>query len=473
MLPVVLSHGFWQRRFGGRRDVVGESLQLDGLTYTIVGVLPADTGLPMLLPGRLVWIPLPSSQRGADTRVHVVARLAAGAEPTRAMQELALIQSSVEEEHGVAHKAAGVVIESMRERRGARAGPTLAALFGGALVLLLIASANVGTLAVVEVFEQGREFAVRASLGATRWHLAAESAARQIVLWAIGGALGTALGALGLRAVLAIQPFNPEDVPSLDAVGVNGRVVLFVGLTTLTTALLFGVVPVLRACNANPSDAIRDGTASVSSSRRASGRRRYIVVAQVALSTALAATATLLALSSYYLTSQELGFEPGNLLTWQLELPERDYPQQARRLQFQRALLEKMRALPGVEAAATTSALPLGTIIVGPIALEVREAPGEPTWAGVQAVDAAYFETVRSRIVEGRDFAASDVAGSEPVVVVNQTFAKRYLAGKGGCWRPCVDHADGSTIAAHSWRRPRRQARWPELGLLARDLRTL
>jgi putative ABC transport system permease protein len=114
----------------------------------------------------------------------------------------------------------------------------------------------------------------------------------------------------------------------------------------------------------------------------------------------------------------------------QLELPERDYPEQARRLQLQRALLEKVRALPGVDAAATTSALPLGTIGVGPVAIEGREKSGEPTWAGVQAVDSAYFGAVRSRISEGRNFAASDVAGSGPVVVVNETFAKRYLAGR-------------------------------------------
>jgi predicted permease len=430
-LPVVLSHGFWQQRFGARRDVVGERLELDGLTYTIVGVLPADTGLPMLLPGRVVWTPLAAAQRNTDVRVHVLARLGPHTEPSTAAQELGLLQSAVEDEHGVARKAAGVVVESVSERRTALAGPTLAALFGGALVLLLIACANVGSLSVVQLLERRRELAVRASLGATRWHLVWQIAVRQVVLWSMGGSFGIVLGALGIRAVRAQQPFNADEIPSLDAVGVDGRVVLFACLTMFATALLFGVLPALRASNANPSDAIREDGASTSPSRRTSSRRRSVVVAQVALSTTVVATAMLLALSSFNLTSQRLGFDPRNLVTWQLQLPQRDYPDQARRMQFQRALLAGVRALPGVEAAATTSSLPLGTIGVGPIGLEGRYASGENTWAAVQAVDRAYFVTMRSRVLEGRDFADSDVAGSEPVIVVNETFARRYLAGQG------------------------------------------
>jgi predicted permease len=227
-----------------------------------------------------------------------------------------------------------------------------------------------------------------------------------------------------------MHPFSTDEIPSLDTVGVDARAVLFACVTTLATALLFGVLPALRAANANPYDAIRDDGASTSPSRHTNRRRSVLVVAQVALSTALAAAAMLLAASSYNLTSQPLGFDPRNLVTWQLQLPPGAYPDQARRSQFQRALLERLRALPGVEAAATTSALPLGTIVVGPIDLDSREASEGPTWAGFQAVDNEYFRTVRSRVLAGRDFADSDVATNEPVAIVNETFAKRYLAGR-------------------------------------------
>lgn len=427
-LPAVLGHDFWQRRFGARRDVIGETLAIDGRTYTVVGVLPADTGLPMLLPGRVVWLPLAPDQRGPDVRVHVVARLGADAKAAGAAQELATLQSAVEHERGVARKAAGVVVESMRERRTALAGPTLAALFGGALVLLLVACTNVGSLSVVQLLERRRELAVRATLGATRLHLVAQIVAQQGVLWSIGGALGIALGALGLRAVLAMRPFNADEIPSLDAVGVDARVVLFACVMTLGTALLFGVLPTLRAADAEPYDAIRDDGASTSPSRGTTRRRSAVVVAQVALSTALAAAGLLLAMSAFNLTSQRLGFDPSDLVTWQLQLPSRDYPDQARRSQFQHALLEKVRALPGVDAAATTSALPLGTVVVAPVGVEGHETSEEPTWAGFQAVADTYFRTVRSRVTVGRDFEDSDVSTGEPVVIVNETFVKRYLA---------------------------------------------
>jgi putative ABC transport system permease protein len=427
-LPAVLSHDFWQKRFGARRDVIGDMLLIDGRSYTVAGVLPADTGLPMLLPGRVVWLPLAPDKRGPDVRVHVVARLGPDAVAAGAVAELAALQSAVEDERGSARKAAGVVVESMRERRAALAGPTLAALFAGALVLLLVACTNVGALAVVQLLERRRELSVRTALGATRLHLVAQIAAHQGVLWTIGGALGVVLGALGLRVVLAMQPFNADEIPSLDAVGVGARTVAFACVTTLATALLFGVLPALRAANSEPYDVIRDDGASTSPSRRTRRRRGALVVIQVALSTALAAAALLLAMSASNLTSQRLGFDPGDLLTWQLQLPSRDYPDQIRRAQFQHALLEKMRALPGVEAVATTSALPLGTVIVAPIEVEGRETSQEPTWAGFQAVDNAYFRTVRSRVTAGRDFQDSDVRSSEPVVIVNETFVRRYFA---------------------------------------------
>jgi putative ABC transport system permease protein len=426
-LPVVLSHDFWQRRFGARRDVIGKTMVIDGRTYTVAGVLPSDTGLPMLLPGRVVWLPLAPEQRDADVRVHVVARLGADTQAAVVAPELAALQSAVEDERGVARKAAGVVVESMHERRTALAGPTLAALFGGAVVLLLVACTNIGSLSLVQLLERRRELAVRASLGATRLHLLAQIAVQQGVLWSIGGALGLALGALGLHAVLAMKPFNADEIPSLDTVSVDTRVVLFACLTTLATALLFGVLPALRAANAEPYDVIRDDGASTSPSRRTSRRRSAVVVAQVALSTALAAAGLLLAMSAFNLTAQRLGFDPGNLVTWQLQLPRGDYPDQARRAQFQQALLERVRALPGVDAAATTSALPLGSVVVAPVGVEGRETSEEPTWAGFQAVDNTYFRTMRSRVTAGRDFEASDVKTSEPVVVVNETFVKRYL----------------------------------------------
>jgi ABC-type antimicrobial peptide transport system permease subunit len=346
---VVLSHGFWRQRFGARPDIVGTSILLDGIDYTVAGVLPPEPDVPLLGGDRVVWIALPPAGAGARNPVmlHVVGRLRSGVSAAAAEPELETIQHSVAQELGENPLPPGVVLQSVHEQRAEIVGPTLTALFGGACVLLLVACANVGLLTLAQLLGRRQELAVRASLGATRGRLLRLILTERLLLWSVGGALGVALGVVGLRAVLHVNPF-PAEIPAPDAIAVNGRAVLFAVGVTLATAALFGVPPALRASSDDPVTTLREGGTGGSPSRASRLSRSLLVAGQVALSTVLATGACLLALSLYKLTTQPLGFDAEGLSTFQVQLSARDYPEQGRRSQFQHALLEHIRALPGV-----------------------------------------------------------------------------------------------------------------------------
>jgi hypothetical protein len=201
--PAVLSDAFWRQRFDGRPDVVGEFLELDGTVYTIVGVLPPEAAA-VLEPTALVWIGLDRAiVAQGDVAVRVVGLLRSGVTTDTAISQLAAMQRAVEQERGFTPPARGVVVRSVQQNRAELFGTTLIALFGGALILVTIASANVGTLMLTRLVERRHEFAVRASLGAGRWRVARQVLTEHVVLWAIGGGAGLVLGALALRATAA------------------------------------------------------------------------------------------------------------------------------------------------------------------------------------------------------------------------------------------------------------------------------
>ena len=425
--PAVISDAFWRQRFGSRPDVVGEPLEIDGRAYTIVGVLPPEAAA-VLEPTALIWIALDRAVVAqGDVAVRVVGRLRSGVATDTAIAQLAAMQRAVEEERGFTPPARGVVVRSVQQNRAELFGTTLIALFGGALLLVTIASANVGTLMLTRLVERRHEFAVRASLGACRWRVARQVLTEHAVLWVIGGGVGLVLGALALRAVTSAYPLATA---ATGAVVIDGRVMLFALGITLLTALVFGLLPALESAERSPVLTLREDGASVSAAGRARRWRQSLVVAQVALSTVLASGACLLALSLFNLTSQPLGFRPDELQTFRVQLPVRDYPDQSARRQFQQRLLAELRALPGVETVATTSAPPLGTIIVGPIGLEGEEARDQPLWAAMQAIDHDYFAAAGTALKAGRAFSVADDVNGERVAIVNAAFGTKYFAGR-------------------------------------------
>ena len=439
--PAVLSDAFWRQRFSSRPDVVGEPLELDGTVYTIVGVLPPEAAA-VLEPTALVWIALDRAivARNAEW-VRVVGRLRAGIGSDTAIAQLAALQSAVEQERGITPPARGVVARSVQQKRAEVFGTTLVALFGGALLLVTIASANVGTLMLTRLVERRHEFAVRASLGAGRWRVVRQVLTEHVVLWAIGGGAGLLLGALALRALARAYPLA---MAATDAVAIDGRVMLFAAGITLLTALVFGLLPALESAERKPVLTLREDGSAVSAAGRGRRWRQTLVVAQVALSTVLASGACLLALSYFNLTSQPLGFRPEELRTFRLQLPLRDYPDQGARREFRQRLLAELRTLPGVESVATTSAPPLGTIIVGPIGIEAYEGTDERLWAAMQAIDRDYFAAAGIALEDGRAFGAADDGNGERVAIVNAAFASKYFADRDPLGRRVTVGSPGS-----------------------------
>ena len=441
--PAVLSDTFWRQRFGGRRDVIGQTLELDGMLYTIVGVLPPEVSV-VLDRAALVWTPLDrATEVQGDAQVRVVGRLRASVDADTAIHELTAIQRAVEQERGFTPPARGVVTRSVQQSRTELIGTTLVAVFGGALLLVLIASANVGTLMLTRLVERRHEFAVRASLGASRWRVARQVLLEHIMLWLMGGGAGMAFAVVGLNAMSRAWPLAPA---AIDAVTVDGRVMLFALGITLLTAVVFGLLPALESARRSPVLTLREDGAAVSSGGRGRRWRQSLVVAQVALSTVLASSACLLAVSFLNLVAQPLGFRPAELHTFHLQLPERDYPDQVARRRFQQDLLASLRALPGVETVATTSAPPLGTIIVGPIGIEGERARDERLWAAMQAIDRDYFAAAGTAVVTGRAFAEADDVGGERVAVVNAAFAAKYLAGRDPIGSRVAPEAPGGEV---------------------------
>jgi putative ABC transport system permease protein len=425
--PAVLSDAFWRQRFNSRPDVVGEPLELDGSVYTIVGVLPPEAAA-VLEPTALVWIALDRAiVAQGDVAVRVVGRLAPGVGADTAISQLAAMQRAVEQERGFTPPARGVVVRSVQQKRGELFGTTLIALFGGALLLVTIAAANVGTLMLTRLVERRHEFAVRASLGASRWRVGRQVLTEHVVLWAVGGGAGLVLGELALRAVARAYPLAAA---ATGAIAIDGRVILFALGVTLLTALVFGLLPALESAERNPVLSLREDGTAVSAVGRSRRWRRSLVVAQVALSTVLASGACLLALSLFNLTSQPLGFRPDELRTFRVQLPVRDYPNQSVRREFRQRLLAELRALPGVESVATTSAPPLGTIIVGPIGIEGDAIPDELLWAAMQAIDHDYFAAAGTALLVGRAFSAADDVNGERVAIVNAAFVTKYFDGR-------------------------------------------
>jgi putative ABC transport system permease protein len=447
--PAVLSHAFWQRAFAGSPDVVGAPLVLDGVARTIVGVLPPDPGLPTQGEELAVYVPWRSStdMRSPDdiTLAIVLGRLRDGVPLDAVVAELETIKRARDLEETPTSRMTGVIVQSLQQDRAEAARPTLFALFAGAIVLLLVACANVATLALTQLVERRHELAVRTSLGATPWALVRQLMIESLVLWAIGGALGVGLAALALEWFARANPFTATEISTVATLAIDARVLAFAAGITLAAAVAFGLLPAWQVSASDPVRAIREDGAGTSGSRRSRRVGQLLVVGQVSLSTLLVSGAALLALSLTKLTGQPLGFTPENLATFRVQLPAGDYAEDAKRKQFRDALLERVSALPGVQSAATTSARPLGVIPVAPVAIEgAVESPDMPQWSGLQAIGAGYFQAVGIRLAAGRTFDAGDRADGERVAIVNEAFAKQFFPGRDAIGqRTKIGRADG------------------------------
>ncbi len=429
---VMLSYEIWQRRYGGDRDVVGRTIDINNNASVVVGVLPPRTrlhfGVGTLTQEIDLWTPLRIDVNAWPARRNVlwavVARLADGVSMEQASAEVAGISARLRADSNLRETAGWQLdLREMRAELTEEVRPVLLALFGAVAFVLLIACANVSNLFLVRASGREREFAVRASLGGSRGAVVRQLLLESGVLAVAGGALGLGLAVGGNRVLMALRP---ADLPRMESIGLDLPVLGFTAVASLLAALLFGLFPALKASNPRLTDALKDRgrSSSLASQKRF---RNGVVVAEVALSLVLMVGAGLMIRSFVALQRVDPGFEPQGVLTFNLALPGNRYSP-VERTNFMDQFDASLGALPGVTDVAAASTVPLQNSLAalgryGP--LEARTDESLYGQAAFRVVRPGYFETMRTALVEGAWFAPEHFVDSSAVVLVDEVLAEK------------------------------------------------
>ncbi len=421
---VVLSYAAWQRRFGGTNDVLGRRIQThdDGLTYTIVGVMPQGLDFPK---GTDFWASVMGSTPPGAVKYfspELVGRLAPGASASRARDELNAFLSRPEARDKV-HKMSGVITPLPQLIQG-DTKPALLIFAAAAALLLLITCINVANLLLVSGLARTREFAVRSALGGSQRRIVAQLLTEGALLATAGGALGVAVAALALQSFIA---FAPAGVPRLDEIHLNATALAGAVAITALAMLLFAVAPAVTTSHVDLHQVLRSDTRQ-SRSRRSRVVTEGLVIGQVALALLVLSSAGLIARSLIKLQGAHLFFEPSHLLIGELALPADQYDSQAKQLAMLDRLVPRLEALPGVQAVSPVVALPYVTGWSGALAVEGQSAGEIATnpILNMEVVTPNYFTTFGIRILRGRGFTDADREGALAVMMVGQATAQHF-----------------------------------------------
>lgn len=429
----VLSHGFWQRRFGGDPEVLGRALTLDAEPYTVVGVMPASFQFPPDQDVEL-WTPLAIPQQLIPVRgmrvYNVVGRLASGADPSAARAELAALADEIATEYPQSNRGWSAAVTPALDQVLGDTQTLVLLLSGAAAFVLLISCVNVANLLLVRAMRQQGEYAVRASLGAEPVHLIRRSFAESLLLGVTGGALGL-LAAVGSVSVLS--RVLPADIPRVDNIAVDGTVLLFALSVSLLAAVGFGTVPAIQAVRPRLAEVLQANSKGGIGGRFRRGVLGGLMSAEVALTLILLVSSTALFRSLNRLLEVDPGFRPENVVATALELPDIQYGSGEQQRQFYNELVDRVAALPGVVDAGAVSALPmseLGTEFDLPFEIPGRDAPtpGERPRAEYRAVIPGYFTALGVPLVRGRLLDGFDRAEGRPVMVINESMDRTFFA---------------------------------------------
>jgi predicted permease len=435
---VLIADTLWRRQFHGE-DVVGRMLTLDGVAHRIVGIIPAAQAFPLKTDAVTYWttvsVDAEPSPWGGSVRASrsypryeaALARLKPGVTIAQAQAEMSAVATNVARQHPTMDTKDGVRVGAAIDEVVGSTKPLWWTLYGAVFCVLAVGCANAATLLLVGALARAREFALRTALGAKPARIVRQLLVESLVL-ALGAGFGGALLAWGLLELFL--RIAPPDTPRLAAVHAEPAMLIYALLLSLITGLLFGLAPAVATLRHNLQGVLRD---RVQSAGRGHGRLRpgtVLIAGQIALSMMLACSATLLTASFWRILHIPRGFESHQVLTASLSLPptagRRDLPRIAR---FYRELMAKMRLVPGVEAVGATQSLPLS----GQNNSTVVEIAGEPERkrsADLRFIDSEYFRTLKIPLMAGRFFTAEDRPGRPEVVVVNQAFEERFLAGR-------------------------------------------
>jgi predicted permease len=432
---VIISHGMWQRRFGGAADVVGRRVNIEGLPYTIVGVMPASFNFPH--KDTEFWQPYAFNLRNpgiiwAVNDKRLIGRLAGGATAAQAQRELRTVWPSLRRmnplwDPGESY-AKEVTVMPLQDTIVGSARSLALMLFGSVLLVLLIACVNVANLLLARATSRERELAVRAALGGGRARLVRQLVTESMLLALCGEVLGIVIGAVAIRALVAALP---AGVPRANEIALSVPVLAYTALLSIGTGLLFGIVPALRAT----APKVSAGSA-VGFGRRATAGPQHattsgaLVAGEVALAVLLAVSSILLVRSFAALRSTSTGFETESIIAARITPPYETFREPARLSAFYSTVLDRTRALPGVRDAAAVDKLPMAQSVWGlAVRVEHQFEDGKhvlPEVGHLQSITPTYFATMGIPVLRGRAFADADRQDAVPVAIVSQSVARHF-----------------------------------------------
>ncbi len=429
-LAAVISHSFWERRFDADPDILGRSIILGGKAYTVVGVMDPEFAIPELQPTTDVWIPFQLDPNTTDQGhyFNINARLKPGVTVEQARARLQSATETYREKFPQFSKDEKFDLLPLREAMVANSRSTLFVLMGAVGFVLLIACANVANLLLARAAGRRREIAVRSAIGAGRGRIIRQLLTESVLLATIAGAVGLALGAIGIRALLSV---NTAGLPRLgengSLVSIDWRVVGFTLAASLLTGILFGLIPAMQGSRADLSSALKEGGGRSGSGFRQNKVRSLLIVTEVALAVVLLVGSTLLIRTSMALGDVDPGYNVSNVVTMRMSLAEARFATSESVEQLVENGVARLESLPGVEVASATCCVPLQGGYGLPFTIVGRPSEGPYHGGGSWlTVSPGYFDVFQIPVEQGRAFDLRDNAAGPPVVIINEAMAKQY-----------------------------------------------
>src|SRR5215203_1008796 len=428
----IITHSLWQRRFGADPNILNKTVSLNSIARTVIGVMPEQFNFPK---GAEVYAPLPLNPELMKNRgshgYYVIGRLKPGVSIESAQADTDNMTARLEQQYPETNTGWGATVFPIVADTVRLYDTPLWIMMGAVGLVLLIACANVANLMLARATGRQREIALRTALGASRWRIIRQLLTESVIAALLGGALGVLVGFWGIDALRAANPADAARyAPGWYQLGIDLPVLAFTLGLSLFSGIVFGLAPAWQASKPNLNSSLKEGgrqTAAGSHRLRSS-----LVVFEVALSLVLLVGAGLLARSFLSLLKTNPGFNPDNVLTMNLVLPGAKYREQPQRAAFYNDLVQRVKAYPGVESAAAVNYLPLG----GANSSDSYLVEGLPEPAPGQEIDGRYrvctpdyFRTMGIPILKGRGFTEQDIAGATPVVIVNETLARKHWPG--------------------------------------------
>ena len=431
---LVLTYGMWQRRFGGDPGIVGQSLTLNGDSYTVIGVLPAS--FQFALRNADLWRPYQPTEAQLTRRfmhgTNLIGRLKPGISVAQAQAELSVIAKRIEQEHNQSHAGTGLKLIPLQEQVVGQVRPILIVLLAAVGFVLLIACANVASLLLTRSLARQKEVAIRSALGASRWRVIRQLLTESLLLSIAGGAAGLLIAYWGIHGLVAVLPdAQVNSLPFLKSLRIDSSILLFSFGLSLLTGVIFGLAPALQSSRPDLNEVLKEGgrnTAGGAGHRL----RSAFVVTEIAMAVVLLVGAGLMMKSLLRLLQSDIGFNPENVLTMTVVLPGAKYTEANKQIAFFDQLKEGVQSLPGVAGAGTVDNLPLngGNTTRFYIDGDPIPPPGQAVEANFRVVDESYFPALGVPLISGRLFDERDKADAPGVVIIGKSVADRVFAGR-------------------------------------------